>query len=56
MIARPVAVIPLACGRLELGLWPCGQLDRMVRSRIVYTQALKVIMSPDTLDPDTKRD
>ena len=35
MIARPVAVIPLACGRLELGLWPCRQLDRMVTSRIV---------------------
>ena len=26
----PVAVIPLACGRLELGLWPCGRLDTMV--------------------------
>ena len=23
----PVAVIPLACGRLELGLWPCGRLE-----------------------------
>ena len=30
MIAGPVAVIPLACGRLELGLWPCGRLDTMV--------------------------
>ena len=26
----PGAVIPLACGRLELGLWPCGRLDTMV--------------------------
>ena len=25
----------LACGRLELGLWPCGRLDTMVSSRIV---------------------
>ena len=23
-------VIPLACGRLELGLWPCGHLNTMV--------------------------
>ena len=30
MIAGPVAVIPLACGRLELGLWPWGRLDTMV--------------------------
>ena len=30
MITGPVAVIPLACGRLELGLWPCGRLDTMV--------------------------
>ena len=30
MIAGPVAVIPLACGRLELGLWPCGRLNTMV--------------------------
>ena len=30
MIAGPVAVIPLACGRLELGLWSCGRLDTMV--------------------------
>ena len=29
MIAGPVAVIPLACGRLELGLWPCGRLETM---------------------------
>ena len=25
-----MTVIPLACGRLELGLWPCGRLDTMV--------------------------
>ena len=30
MITGPVAVIPLACGRLELGLWPCGRLETMV--------------------------
>ena len=30
MIAGPVAAIPLACGHLELGLWPCGRLDTMV--------------------------
>ena len=30
MITGPVAVIPLACGRLELGLWPCGRLDTTV--------------------------
>jgi len=30
MITGPVADILLACGRLELGLWPCGRLDTMV--------------------------
>ena len=30
MIAGPVAGIPLACGRLEMGLWPCGRLNTMV--------------------------
>ena len=40
--AGPVAVIPLACGRLQLGLWPCRQLDRMVRShKSTYSQCNK---------------
>ena len=30
MIAGAVAVIPLPCGRLEMGLWPCGRLDTML--------------------------
>ena len=44
MIARPVAVIPLACGRLELGLWPCGRLDTMVAGPVA------VDMLPTTYD------
>ena len=44
MIAGPVAVIPLACGRLELGLWPCGRLDTMVAGPVA------VDMLPTTYD------
>ena len=29
-MAWPVAVIPLVCGCLELGLWPCGGLNTLV--------------------------
>ena len=29
-MAWPVAVIPLVCGCLELGLWPCGSLNTLV--------------------------
>ena len=44
MIAGPVAVIPLACGRVELGLWPCGRLDTMVAGPVA------VDMLPTTYD------
>ena len=34
MIAGPVAAIPLACGRLELGLWRCPASSRAHRISI----------------------
>ena len=49
MIAGPVAVIPLACGRLELGLWPCGRLDTMV-ARPVTVIPLDVYSCSDPFD------
>ena len=50
----PVAVIPLACGRLELGLWPCGRLDTMVAGPVAVVS--KMALDGDEVDDDDDRD
>ena len=39
----------MACGRLELGLWPCGCLNRMVTGPVA-------VLSKIALDEDGVRD
>ena len=50
----PVAVIPLACGRLEPGLWPCGRLDTMVAGPVAVFS--KMALDRDENDDDDDRD
>ena len=50
----PVAVIPLACGRLEPGLWPCGRLDTMVAGPVAVFS--KLALDGDEIDDDDDRD
>ena len=49
-----MAVIPLACGRLELGLWPCGRLDTMVAGPVAVFS--KMALDRDEVDDDADRD